>query len=82
MTHPDPGGGSMTIAVLLIVFTAGAIIPISITWIQSRARMKAIEVLKAYADCKARHHATVQSWPTLQAQKPPQKSWWARTFGG
>jgi hypothetical protein len=50
MTHPDPGGGNMTIAVLLIVFTAGAIIPISITWIQSRAKMKAIEVLKAYAE--------------------------------
>ena len=40
----------LPIAVLMIVFTAGTIIPIGITWLQSRTKMRAIEVLKTYAE--------------------------------
>jgi hypothetical protein len=40
----------LPIVVLLIIFTAGTIIPISITLIQNRTKMKAIEMLKAYAE--------------------------------
>lgn len=40
----------LPIAVLVIVFTAGTIIPIGITWLQNRTKMRAIEVLKIYAE--------------------------------
>src|SRR5215469_4272338 len=49
MAHPD-SGGVLTIAILLIVFTAGTIIPITVTWLQQRTKMRAIEMLKVYAE--------------------------------
>lgn len=50
MTHPDPGGGILTIAILVLVFGTGTVIAIGVTWLQSRPKMKMIEVLKAYAE--------------------------------
>ena len=50
MTHPDPGGGILTVAVLSLVFTAGTIIAVSVTWLQNRPKMRMIDVLKAYAE--------------------------------
>jgi uncharacterized membrane protein YedE/YeeE len=49
MAHLD-SGGVVTIAILLIVFTAGTIIPITVTWLQQRTKVRAIEMLKIYAE--------------------------------
>jgi hypothetical protein len=40
----------LPIAILTIIFTAGTIIPIGITWLQQRTKTRAIEVLKSYAE--------------------------------
>jgi hypothetical protein len=49
MHNPD-SGMLLTIAIIVTVFTFGAVIAISVTWLQNRPKMKAIEVLKAYAE--------------------------------
>jgi hypothetical protein len=49
MFHPE-SEVFLPIAVLVIVFTAGTIIPIAITWLQTRAKIQAIEVLRIYAE--------------------------------
>jgi hypothetical protein len=81
MPHPDDPGVFLTISVLVIVFTAGTIIPICITWLQQRTKMRAIEVLKLYAEKGQEPPPSVLdainriSWPfpTGAAAPPPPK---------
>jgi hypothetical protein len=49
MTPPNPEV-FLPIAILTIIFGAGTIIPITVTWLQQRTKMRAIEVLKTYAE--------------------------------
>jgi hypothetical protein len=67
----------LPIAILLIVFTAGTIIPIGITWLQQRTKMRAIEVLKVYAEKGQEPPASVLetvnriNWPFPPGAPPP-----------
>ncbi len=76
MQHPDPNI-LMTIAILVTVFTFGAVIAISVTWLQSRSKIKAIEVLKAYAERGEEPPPAVAdalariNWPFGAASGPP-----------
>ena len=76
MAHPD-SGGVLTIAILLIVFTAGTIIPITVTWLQQRTKMRAIEMLKVYAERGEEPPASVLdavnriNWPFPPSASPP-----------
>jgi hypothetical protein len=80
MTHAD-SGVFLPIAILTIVFTAGTIIPISVTWLQQRTKMRAIEVLRIYAERGEEPPASVLdavnrlNWPfpTGAAAPPPPK---------
>jgi hypothetical protein len=69
----------LPIAILLIVFTAGTIIPVSITWLQQRTKTKAIDVLKIYAERGQEPPASVLeavdriNWPFPQNAPPPPK---------
>jgi hypothetical protein len=67
----------LPIAILLIVFTAGTIIPVSITWLQQRTKIRSIEVLKIYAEKGHEPPASVLeavnkiSWPFPTNAPPP-----------
>jgi hypothetical protein len=67
----------LPIAVLLIVFTAGTTIPIAITWLQQRTKVRAIEVLKIYAEKGQEPPASVLetvnriNWPFPPGAPPP-----------
>jgi hypothetical protein len=69
----------MPIAILTIIFTAGTIIPLGITWMQQRTKMRAIEVLKSYAEKGQEPPASVLdainriNWPFPQSASPPPK---------
>jgi hypothetical protein len=76
MAHLD-SGGVLTIAILIIVFTAGTIIPITVTWLQQRTKMRAIEMLKVYAERGEEPPASVLdavnriNWPFPPNAPPP-----------
>ena len=76
MFHPS-SEVFLPIAILTIVFTAGTIIPISITWLQQRTKTKAIEVLKTYAERGQDPPTSVLeavnriSWPFPPGAPPP-----------
>lgn len=76
MAHPDPEI-IKTIAILVIVFTAGTIIPVTIVWVQNRTKMKAMELLKAYAEKGQEPPASVLdtvnriNWPFPPGSGPP-----------
>ena len=78
MVHPETDV-FLPIAVLLIVFTAGTIIPITITWLQQRTKTKAIEILKIYAERGQEPPASVLetvnrlNWPFPPNAAPPPK---------
>jgi hypothetical protein len=69
----------LPIAILLIVFTAGTIIPIGVTWLQQRTKIRSIEVLKIYAEKGHEPPASVLeavnriSWPFPTNTPPPPK---------
>jgi hypothetical protein len=69
----------LPIAILTIVFTAGTIIPIGITWLQQRTKVRAIEVLKIYAEKGQEPPASVLetvnriNWPFPPNAAPPPK---------
>jgi hypothetical protein len=69
----------LPIAILTIVFTAGTIIPLGITWMQQRTKTKAIEVLKTYAERGQDPPASVLdavnriNWPFPPNTAPPPK---------
>jgi hypothetical protein len=73
----------LPIAILLIVFTAGTIIPIGITWLQQRTKTKAIEVLKIYAEKGQEPPASVLeavnriNWPFPPGAAPPAPRPWS-----
>ena len=77
MPHPENPGAFITISVLLIVFTAGTIIPIAVTWLQQRTKMRAIEMLKIYAQRGEEPPASVLdavnriNWPFPTGATPP-----------
>jgi hypothetical protein len=73
----DPGMIN-TIIVLVLVFGAGIVIPVGIVWIQSRTKLKAIEILKIYAEKGQEPPASVLdavhrvNWPPgVPAPLPP-----------
>jgi hypothetical protein len=78
MAHPETDV-FLPITILLIVFTAGTIIPICITWLQNRTKMRAIEVLKIYAEKGQEPPASVLdtvnriNWPFPHNGAPPPK---------
>jgi hypothetical protein len=69
----------LPIAILSIIFTAGTIIPLGITWLQQRAKMKAFEVLRVYAEKGQEPPASVLdtvnriNWPFPGNGAPPPK---------
>jgi hypothetical protein len=69
----------LPIAILTIVFGAGTIIPVSVTWLQQRTKIKAIDVLKMYAEKGHEPPASVLeainriNWPFPQNAAPPPK---------
>jgi hypothetical protein len=69
----------LPIAVLSIIFTAGTIIPVGITWLQQRTKTRAIEVLKIYAERGQDPPANVLdavnriNWPFPANGAPPPK---------
>ena len=72
----DPGVLSAVI-ILIVIFTFGTIIALGVTWLQSRSKMKAIELLKSYAERGAEPPASVVeaiakiNWP-FPSQGAPQ----------
>ena len=79
MAHPDNPGAILTISVLVLVFTAGTIIPITITWLQQRTKTKAIDMLRVYAEKGQEPPASVLetinrlNWPFPSNAPPPPK---------
>jgi hypothetical protein len=78
MFHPS-SEVFLPIAILTIIFGAGTIIPIGITWLQQRTKTKAIEVLKVYAERGEEPPASVLeavnriNWPFPPNAAPPPK---------
>ena len=76
MAPPNPEV-FLPIAILTIVFTAGTIIPVSITWLQQRTKMRAFDVLKIYAEKGQEPPASVIetvnriNWPFPSNAPPP-----------
>lgn len=77
MAHPIDSG-VLTIIILVIVFSAGTIIPTTVTWLQQRTKMKAIEMLRIYAERGVEPPASVLdavnriNWPFPPGtQQPP-----------
>jgi biotin transporter BioY len=75
--HMDPNSGEFSLLVLAMVFGVGIIIPIGIVWLQNRTKMKALEILKAYAEKGEEPPASVLdavhkvNWPPGVAAPPP-----------
>jgi hypothetical protein len=76
MFHPS-SEVFLPIAVLTIIFTAGTIIPLGITWLQQRTKILAFEVLKIYAERGQDPPASVLeavnriNWPFPPGAPPP-----------
>lgn len=70
----------VTGVVLAIVFVSGIIITLGVTWLQQRSKIKAIEVLKTYAERGEEPPAAVMdavtriNWPPgMPAPQPPRR---------
>jgi hypothetical protein len=73
----DPNGGIFPLLILGMVFCTGIIITVGVVWLQNRTKMRAIELLKIYAEKGQEPPASVLeavhkvNWPPGVASPPP-----------